>query len=402
MDQDWAPGLTPGHLGAPALEPPPQRPPGTEPGAGPGGGSAPDPDDPRRPDRTGLACGLTLLLLALMAGSLLLTAQALLGGTRHPAAADFSGGGSGSVQVSVPQGASLTRIGQILVQNKVVASVQAFTDAAAKAAGQRIQPGTYPLRHRMSAVAAVGVLGNPSLANGLTVPEGWRATQVYAAVDQRLKLPAGTAQHTAEQHLSELGLPDYAGGNPEGLFYPSTYSVTGESTPLALLQQMVKQAAHEYDSDGLGQAVTERNLTPYQILVLASLLQGEADNPDDMAKVSRVIYNRLAKNLPLQLDSTVNYALGRTTLHTSTTDTRLDSPFNTYRNPGLPPTPIDNPGHDALQAALNPAPGDWLYFVTVRPGDTRFTDSEQQQRKNVEEFNAYQSQHPGASGSPSP
>ncbi|PYC76355.1 endolytic transglycosylase MltG [Streptomyces tateyamensis] len=297
----------------------------------------------------------------------------------------------------MPQGASLTRIGQILQRSQVVASVKAFTDAAAGAGlADRIQPGTYALHRRMSAGAALAVLGDPANANALTVPEGWRALQVYAAVDQRLALPAGTTQRAAEQHATELGLPDYAAGNPEGLLFPATYSVTGETTPLSLLQQMVHHGAGEFTTAGLDEG--SGRLTAYQVLVVASLVQGESDNPEDMAKVARVVYNRLAKQLPLQLDSTINYALGRTTLHTSVTDTQLDSPYNTYRAPGLPPTPIDNPGHDALAAALNPAPGDWLYFVTVRPGDTRFTDSEEQHRKNVDEFNAYQAQH----GSPAP
>lgn len=303
------------------------------------------------------------------------------------------------LEVSVPQGASLTQIGRLLQQNGVVASVQAFISTAGDNAG-RIQPGTYALRHRMSSYAAFGVLDDPANANALTIPEGFRAGQVYAAIDQRLSLPAGTAQQTAAQHLSELNLPDYAGGNIEGLLFPSTYSVTKDTTALGLLQEMIKRGTGEYMAEGLDHPVVG-GLTPYQALVLASLVQGESDNPDDMAKVARVIYNRLARSMPLQLDSTINYALGRSTLHTSVTDTQLDSPFNTYRAPGLPPTPIDNPGHDALHAALQPSPGDWIYFVTVRPGDTRFTDSEQQHRKNVDEFNAYQAKHGGSpSGSP--
>ncbi|MFE0461071.1 endolytic transglycosylase MltG [Kitasatospora sp. NPDC058965] len=386
---DALPGLTPGHLGAPAEEP------------GPDPQRAPAAPGPRRPRRTGLACSLTAVLLAALAGGALWTGQRVLDTfrVRGPApAVDFAGAGSGAVvQVSVPQGASLTRIAQILQRSQVVASVKAFTDAATGAGvGDRIQPGTYALRQRMSAGAALQVLGDPANANALTVPEGWRATQVYAAVDQRLGLAAGTTRRTAEQHAAELGLPDYVAGNPEGLLFPATYSVTGDTTPLSLLQQMVHHGAGEFTRAGLDQGAG--GLTGYQVLVVASLLQGESDNPDDMAKVARVVYNRLQHRMPLQLDSTLNYALGRTTLHTSVTDTQLDSPFNTYRAPGLPPTPIDNPGPDALAAALNPAPGDWLYFVTVRPGDTRFTDSEEQQRRNVEDFNAYQAQH----GSPAP
>ncbi|MER5640399.1 endolytic transglycosylase MltG [Kitasatospora sp. NPDC002227] len=317
-------------------------------------------------------------------------------------APDYAGSGSGSVQVSVAQGASLTQIGQALLKGGVVASTRAFTEAASHSvAGTRIQPGVYELRRQMSAVNALNVLLDPANANALTIPEGWRAGQVYTAIDQKLKLPTGTALATAQQHVAELGLPDWTGGNTEGFLFPSTYPVTGDTNVLTLLKEMVGQSGRVFGGDDVQSLASGNNQTPYGLVTIASLVQGEADNPEDMAKVARVIYNRLGKNMPLQLDSTINYALGRSTLSTTTGDTRTESPFNTYLHPGLPPTPIANPGRDALQAAAHPAEGDWLYFVTVRPGDTRFTDSFDQQQKNVAEFNANQAKErssPSASG----
>jgi UPF0755 protein len=106
-----------------------------------------------------------------------------------------------------------------------------------------------------------------------------------------------------------------------------------------------------------------------------------------MGKVARVIFNRLERGMPLQMDSTINYALGRSTLATSTRDTRIDSPYNSYQRMGLPPTPIGNPGEEAMRAAIDPTPGDWLYFVTVKPGDTRFTADYAEHQHNVDEFN---------------
>ncbi|MEV7215888.1 endolytic transglycosylase MltG [Kitasatospora cineracea] len=393
-DPYTAPGLTPGHLGAPAVEPeaaPPGLPYGVEP---------PDPQQVR----TGAACCLSvagLLGVVLAAGLALFV---LWPEGKQPAP-DYAGGGTGQVQVSVAQGASLTQIGKVLTAKHVVASARAFTDAAAKSpAGSNVHPGTYTLKERMSAVSALNVLLDPSNANALTIPEGWRSAQVFAAIDTRLGLKPGTAKATAEQHLADLGLPADAAGHVEGYLYPATYPVTGDSTPLTLLQDMVKEADGNLEGPSVADAATANGVTPYGLLAVASLAQAEADNPDDMAKVARVVYNRLAKKMPLQLDSTINYALGRSTLTTTQDDTRLDSPFNTYAHPGLPPTPIGNPGRDALRAALHPADGDWLYFVTVQPGDTRFTDSEEQQRKNVDEFNAYRAQHasPPASASASP
>jgi UPF0755 protein len=94
--------------------------------------------------------------------------------------------------------------------------------------------------------------------------------------------------------------------------------------------------------------------------------------------------------MPLQMDSTINYALGRSTLKTTDKDTKIDSPYNSYQRMGLPPTPIANPGDEAMTAAINPTPGDWLYFVTVKPGDTRFTADYAEHQRNVAEFNRLQ------------
>ncbi|MFF0296378.1 endolytic transglycosylase MltG [Kitasatospora sp. NPDC004615] len=388
-DPYTAPGLTPGHLGAPVLEPE---------GAPPGLPYGVEPPDPGRL-RTGAACCLSVagLLGVATAGAVALF---LVWPEGKKPAPDFAGAGTGRVQVSVAQGASVTQIGKTLTAKHVVASTRAFTEAAAKSpASNRIQPGTYTLKEKMSATAALNMLLDPANANALTIPEGWRSTQVYAAIDSRLGLAAGTTKATVEEHLAELGLPADASGHPEGYLFPATYPVTGDTTALSLLQEMVKEADTELGGGAIADAAAANNISPYGVLAVASLAQAEADNPEDMAKVARVVYNRLAKNMPLQLDSTINYALGRSTLTTTVADTRLDSPFNTYAHPGLPPTPIGNPGRDALRAAIHPADGDWLYFVTVQPGDTRFTDSSDQQRKNVDEFNAHRAQNPSPTDS---
>ncbi|MFJ9606778.1 endolytic transglycosylase MltG [Kitasatospora sp. NPDC101176] len=382
-DQDFHPGLTPGHLGAPVLEPQ-----GRPPGARRPRSDAPDPH--RR--RNGLACALTALALVAVFGGAGLAGYSWLQGQRKPpAAADFAGEGAGSVQVSVPEGAGLSQIASALVRNGVVASSTAFTRAAkgSAAAAGRIQPGTYTLKQKMSAAAALAILIDPANANGLTIPEGWRGYQIYAAIDKKLNLPEGTTQRTAKDQGAELGLPDFANGSPEGYLFPATYSVTDGTTAVDLLKQMVERAGKEFSRDDADVVAQTLGQSLYGLVTVASMVQGEADNTEDMGKVARVIYNRLAKGMPLQLDSTINYALGRSTLNTTVTDTRLDSPYNTYLHPGLPPTPISNPGRQAIMAALDPAQGDWLYFVTVKPGDTRFTDSFDVQQRNVAEFNAY-------------
>ncbi len=136
---------------------------------------------------------------------------------------------------------------------------------------------------------------------------------------------------------------------------------------------MVKSFANEVAGSGIESGYLKYQ--PYQVLIIASLLQIEAD-PDDYQKAARVIYNRLNLGMPLQLNSTVQYAAGlRGQIGLSTASTKIESPYNTYLHVGLPPTPISNPSLPAISAALHPSDGNWLYFITVKPHDTRFTNS---------------------------
>ncbi|MFF2847963.1 endolytic transglycosylase MltG [Streptomyces sp. NPDC058001] len=219
----------------------------------------------------------------------------------------------------------------------------------------------------------------------LTIPEGWRAGQVYAAVDKALSVPAGTTKNILPK--AGLKLPRDAAGNPEGYLFPATYPITKKTTPTSLLAYMVDTANKKFAPAPVAAGANKNISNLYQTVTIASIIQAEAGTKDDMGKVARVIYNRLDKGMPLQMDSTINYALGRSTLLTSDDDTRINSPYNSYTRMGLPPTPIANPGEDAMRAATTPTPGEWLYFVTVKSGDTRFTSSYDEQQRNVTEFN---------------
>ncbi|MFE9098886.1 endolytic transglycosylase MltG [Streptomyces sp. NPDC007264] len=254
-------------------------------------------------------------------------------------------------------------------------------------------------RRRLVAVAATGTIavgtalavpllvlrGDEAPRASLVVPEGWRAGQVYAAVDRALGLRAGaTKKSLAKAHLR---LPRDARGNPEGYLFPATYPVDGTSTPESLLRYMVDTANKRFGIRTVAAGPQRRPMSVYQTVTVASIVQSEAATEADMGKAARVILNRLERGMPLQMDSTLNYAMDRSTLTTTRDDTEIDSPYNSYRRTGLPPTPIANPGEVAMRAALNPTPGDWLYFVTVKPGDTRFTASYEEQQRNVAEFN---------------
>ncbi|MFE5916861.1 endolytic transglycosylase MltG [Streptomyces sp. NPDC056468] len=225
----------------------------------------------------------------------------------------------------------------------------------------------------------------------LVIPEGWRASHVYAAVDRALTLPAGTTKKSLAK--LDLKLPNDADGNPEGYLFPAMYPLERDgkkATPDSLLSAMVDTANKRFGGAPIAAGAQRNSMNVYQTVTIASIIQAEAATKPDMGKVARVVYNRLERGMPLQMDSTINYALKRSTVTTTEADTRIESPYNSYQRMGLPPTPIANPGEEAMRAAINPAAGDWLYFVTVKPGDTRFSADYSEHQRNVAEFNAEQ------------
>jgi UPF0755 protein len=166
----------------------------------------------------------------------------------------------------------------------------------------------------------------------------------------------------------------------EGVLFPSQYSFPKSTTALEAVQAMVDRFAQEPAARDL--LAGTKSFNPSQLLTIASIIQAEGDQKD-FAKVARVIYNRLSIGMPLQMDSTVHFVKKlRGEIFLSSQSTLINSPYNTYKKYGLPPGPICSPGAEAITAALKPAVGDWLYFITVAPGDTRFT-------KSIDEFNSW-------------
>jgi UPF0755 protein len=179
---------------------------------------------------------------------------------------------------------------------------------------------------------------------------------------------------TALKDPKKLGLPAYANGSAEGFLFPATYSFDPGTSAASMLRQMVERYKQAARDTGLVSDGAALGYTPREALTVASLVQAEVA-VRDFGKASRVIVNRLAADMPLQFDSTVNYALHSDDLTLDKTQLGVDSPYNTYANTGLPPGPINSPGEDAMRAAVNPPQGDWIYFVAVAPGSdaSRFT-----------------------------
>ncbi len=336
-----------------------------------------EPAHRRRRRPPGLALLLALTLVALVAGGGLAGVRALVH-RLEPVAGDYAGPGSGVVVVQVDAGDSAGAIGATLAKAGVVRSAAAFRRAAAQDDRSRtIQPGFYRLKKRMRAAAALALMLDPTalVRTRVVIPEGTTAAATLALLARSTEIPAADLVQTGRAGTG-LGLPAYARNRPEGFLFPATYQFGPGTSAAAALRQLVdrfRQAAREVRLDADAAALHK---TPYQALIVASIVEAEVKLPSDYPRVARVIYNRLARGMPLQMDSTVNYVLPVRKSHLSVTDLANGSPYNTYRHGGLPPTPINSPGEQALRAALHPSPGPWIYFVTIdKAAHNAFTDS---------------------------
>jgi UPF0755 protein len=271
-----------------------------------------------------------------------------------------------SLQVDVAPGSTIGQVSEVLAQAGVVSNARLFQEYARFKGGSGVDAGSYTMARDMALWEALDVLKAgpaPETSSDLTVPEGLRLTEMAAVIVEavpRLSTEAVLAAMRSGKVSSAYLPPD---GNLEGLLFPDTYRVAESASALDILGQMAAQfdsVAAELDLDRRASAL---GLTPYQVLVIASMIEEEAKVPDERAKISRVIYNRLAEDMPLGIDATTLYAVGKQGNTLTKTDLASDSPYNTRKVAGLPPGPISAPGRASLEAALAPAPGDWLYYV---------------------------------------
>jgi UPF0755 protein len=248
----------------------------------------------------------------------------------------------------------------------------------------------------MKASDVVNILVDPDnlVTTSLVIPEGFTVKQIV----ERLVKETDFEKADFEAALKDpqaLGLPADAKGNPEGYLFPATYQFGPDEKPADMLHDMVARWQQSATDDDLEAGAQALGYTPHEIMTIASLIEAEGRGKY-RAKISRVIYNRLENpdngltNGLLEIDATVNYALGRDDIGLGLTadDLEVDSPYNTRKYPGLPPGPIDSPGDDAIQAALHPADGPWLWYVTVdlKTGETKFTD-------DYDTFNQYKQEY---------
>jgi UPF0755 protein len=273
------------------------------------------------------------------------------------------------VVVEIPQGATGSQIASVLYDAGVVKSSQAyFRVAVGDPRSQKVAPGSHRLTLKISAAQALDQLLDPDrIPNLIRVAEGaWKSEVQKAFVDY------GFTKSEVKSAFSQLKLPE-GFSNSEGLIFPAQYSFPEGTSVQAAAQAMVDR----FSDDPNGRKLLQGNkeFSAQKLLTIASIVQAESTD-QDFSKVARVIYNRLKIGMPLQMDSTVHFIMqARGDIFLSTKSTMLNSPYNTYRKFGLPPGPISSPGSQAIKATLEPLEGDWLYFITVAPGDTRFTSS---------------------------
>ena len=282
---------------------------------------------------------------------------------------------SAEVSIEIPGGATGSEVGVLLHSAGVIASSGSyFRIAIQDENSKRVAPGTHILNTHLCAKEALEQLLDSKRQSGLvTIIEGAWTSEILPQL-----VAAGFTTSDIQSAIAHAKKPAGFVG-VEGLLFPALYSFDQNTSADVAIQTMIDKSVSQMQQLGF---FASKEFSPLQLMTIASLVQAEG-NAADYQKISRVIRNRIKVGMPLQFDSTVHYIKKRRgSVFLSTQSTFLSSPYNTYRHYGLPPGPINNPGLLAMQAAPNPAQGDWLYFITVAPHDTRYTAS-------LEEFNQW-------------
>ncbi len=302
---------------------------------------------------------------------------------------DYTGSGNGVEAIVVIQAGDIGGdVAQELLAKKVTMTFDATYDYLVAHPEVSFQPGNYTLQEEMSAESAVAALQDPAnkILNSVTIPEGTAAVDIYELLASALELPVEDFTAAAADYVA-YGVPAEA-QSIEGFLFPATYDFDPGTTAAQALQRLVTESLTRLDAAGVA---PESRLTT---VILASIIQREAgQNVDDMAKIGRVFLNRIDQGMHLESDATVAYGTGNTHTVWTTDAERADAsnPWNTYANPGLPIGPIGNPGDAAINGAVNPADGAWLFFVPInlKTGETVFSETADQHEAAAAQLRAW-------------
>lgn len=332
-----------------------------------------------------------IAVLALVLGGITAYANrgAIRAGIEQILGNDFSGPGQGEALITIEEGFDGSDVAQALVDAGVVKSFQT-TYKLILETNPSFYPGTYRLKLQMSSSQALAALADPSsvVANRTIIREGLRASVIFKTLSTDTGIPLAEFQDLFEQpELFGLSanLPSI-----EGYLFPATYSFGPNESAQSILQAMVDRMNQEIDRFGIPADEV------HEILTMASIIQKEARLEPDFFKVSRTFYNRLNANMAFQSDATVSYGVGGNTVSTTDEERANDNGYNTYLYPGLPIGPISAPGALAIDAALNPADGDWFYFCTINleTGETVFSETLAEHERAVAQWLAWMKENP--------
>jgi UPF0755 protein len=304
-----------------------------------------------------------LVLLVLLA-AIVVAGVLAVGWVRHQI--DPGGRPGELVTLDIPRGSSSGRIGTMLHDKGVIGSTTVWRYYVKARGAGPFQAGTYSFRRNDSMGHAIDVLDQgPKLSfERITIPEGYTLEQIAQRVEQ--KLPGRSAAKFLD--LARTGAvrskyePD-GSNNLEGLLQPETYTLDVGANEEQILQKMVQAFETEADQLDLPGKAQALGLSPYQVVIVASLVEREAKVAEDRGPIARVIYNRLDKKIALGIDASDRYGLNKPTGPLTKSDLAKSTPYSTRTRQGLPPTPIANPSREALAAAVDPTPGPWIFYV---------------------------------------
>jgi UPF0755 protein len=306
---------------------------------------------------------LALLLLGVLFGIYLLVSTVL-------------GGGEEPVTVAVEQGDSLSSVADKLEEAGVIQSSTVFKLESRFQGGEtEIKAGEYRFVPGEDSEQILETLssGESISAFTITVPEGLTLEQTARVVEKEGGIPAEEFETAAGR--TDYGhdfLDDSAIQTTEGFLFPKKYEFERGVDAAEIVDRFLRQYLLEKEGLNFAEAQDRFNLTEYELVTVASLVEKESANPEERPLIAGVIYNRIRSGMPLQIDATVQYALGKAKEDLKLDDLDLDSPYNTYKNPGLPPAPIASPSRESIQAALEPAETEYLYYVLEAGGEEHF------------------------------
>jgi len=327
------------------------------------------------------------LLLALV---LLVTGVGIAGGWFYLRARQSYRGYEGSEQfVEIPPGASSFAIGERLVAGGVVRDLPTYRLTLwLSGQGRRLKAGEYRFDHAMTPLAVIDKIARgDAFVVTLTFPEGLTIAEM-AKIFESHGLGPAAAFVEAAQDAALIHDLDPAARNLEGYLFPETYAVPRKTDAPKLVRLMVGRFGHVFTRE-LRDAAAARKLSVRQAVALASIVEKETAKAEERPLVAAVYVNRLRLRMPLQADPTVIFAIQQTGTYTGNLrhdDLMIDSPYNTYRYPGLPPGPIASPGRASLDAAVHPADSDALYFVSRNDGSHVFAKTLDEHNRNVQQY----------------